>query len=313
MRSGQLWRRTAAAGVLLVATAGCGVGTAGQGAEPRRPAQESVSGSTAAPMPETVTRNAAATADERKRVEQFWKQGGIADIAEYDGTTSFKPAAWSKGGAMARSVGRLYAKSADGNLGACTATVVGRNTVVTAGHCVRTSTEGEPAQKATWDQNLYFVPGYRDGKAPLGGFVVRRVHMAKEWQEDGSDIAMLEMNPASDGRSVSEVAGAQRVTFKPEQGVRIDEFGYPYTSRLLQCAGTGVQDPEVPAMLAIPCHMGVGSSGGPYVTDLDPSTGGGTVVAVNVSGNDTTSYGTPLGELARLLHTRSETHASAAG
>ncbi|MFD9354659.1 hypothetical protein [Streptomyces sp. NPDC060031] len=51
--------------------------------------------------------------------------------------------------------------------------------------------------------------------------------------------------------------------------------------------------------------MGVGSSGVPYIVDLDPA-GIGTVVAVNVSGDAAYSYGTALGPVASRLFAQSE-------
>ncbi|MFJ4320451.1 hypothetical protein ACIP46_34980 [Streptomyces lavendulae] len=51
--------------------------------------------------------------------------------------------------------------------------------------------------------------------------------------------------------------------------------------------------------------MGVGSSGGPYMVDLDPA-GMGTVVAVNVSSDAAYGYGTALGPVASRLFAQSE-------
>uniref|UniRef100_A0AAU2V531 Serine protease n=1 Tax=Streptomyces sp. NBC_00003 TaxID=2903608 RepID=A0AAU2V531_9ACTN len=116
---------------------------------------------------------------------------------------------------------------------------------------------------------------------------------------------MLEMNPASDGRSISAVAGTQKVAFNKQPGGRTDFFGYPYTSRALHCAGSSSRDPQAPGLFRIPCDMGVGSSGGPYIIDLD-SKGTGTVVAVNVSGDRSNGFGTPLGRLASQLYAQSE-------
>ncbi|MFK0203248.1 hypothetical protein [Streptomyces lavendulae] len=64
--------------------------------------------------------------------------------------------------------------------------------------------------------------------------------------------------------------------------------------------------PRFPGRLAGgPGVMGVGSSGGPYIVDLDPA-GMGTVVAVNVSSDAAYSYGTALGPVASRLFAQSE-------
>ncbi len=95
------------------------------------------------------------------RALQTWPTGDAAG-------NSTQPE-WTEGGVIARTVGRLYAQSAGGGLGACTATVVGANTVITAAHCVRTSDGAGSSRSATWDHQLYFVPGYHDGKSPPYG------------------------------------------------------------------------------------------------------------------------------------------------
>ncbi|MFJ6795062.1 trypsin-like serine peptidase [Streptomyces sp. NPDC091268] len=286
-------RRGAAVAVVLAAIAGCGPAP-----DPAEPTGR------AAAEPKIITHESAATTAERQRVEQYWTGRGIADLASTDRSEGFVQPQWDRGGVIARTVGRLYV--AGDRDGACTATVVGAHTVVTAAHCVRTPLPDGSSRAAIWDGNLYFVPGYRDGQSPHGGFTVREVHMAEDWQADGNDVAMLEMNPAADGRSVSAVVGgAQRIAFDAAPGGAIHQFGYPYTSRVLHCAGPGTQPGDAPQFVRIPCIMGVGSSGGPYVVHLDP-TGTGTVVAVNVSSDSAYSYGTVLGPLAGRLHARSE-------
>lgn len=255
--------------------------------------------------PEIAVHDAAVTKQDRTRVETYWTGTGIPDLALGDAIGDYVQPEWTEGGVTTRTVGRLYAQNAGGDLGACTATVVGTNTVITAAHCVRTSDDGEPARSATWDQQLYFVPGYHDGTSPYGGFTVRRVRMAEEWQDEGLDVAVLEMNPGADGRTISEVTGVQRISFTAGSGTRTHFFGYPYTSRLLHCEGDSRRDRRGSALLRIPCAMGVGSSGGPYIVDLDTAEAG-SVVAVNISGDETVSYGTALGSFARRLYAQSE-------
>ncbi|MEV7446720.1 trypsin-like serine protease [Streptomyces sp. NPDC091204] len=285
-------RGWAAAGVLLVSVAGCGpyshtARTAGAGA-----AEQQV-----------LAHDAALSTAEQQQVEQYWVGHGIARMTKTERSEDFVQPEWDKGGAIALTVGRIY--STGGRDAACTATVVGTNTVVTAAHCVRTSLSDGSSRTATWDENLYFVPGYRDGQSPYGGFTVRRAHMAEDWQTDGNDVAMLEMNPAADGRTVAAVVGAQKIAFGAKPGNPTHQFGYPYTSRVLHCEGPGTQPWREPELIRIPCLMGVGSSGGPYIVDLDPA-GMGTVVAVNVSSADSHSYGTALGPLAGRLYAESE-------
>ncbi|MFF4427660.1 trypsin-like serine peptidase [Streptomyces sp. NPDC001513] len=250
-----------------------------------------------------MAHDAALSVAEQQQVERYWVSHGIAGMARTERSEDFVQPEWDQGGVIALTVGRIYVTG--GQDAACTATVVGTNTVVTAAHCVRTPLSGGSSKTATWDENLYFVPGYRDGQSPYGGFTVRRVHMAEDWQADGNDVAMLEMNHAANGRTVSGAVGAQRIAFGAKPGNPTHQFGYPYTSRVLHCEGPGKQPWLAPKLFRIPCLMGVGSSGGPYIVDLDPA-GMGTVVAVNVSSDDSHSYGTALGPLAARLYAQSE-------
>lgn len=285
--NGRAWAGAVAAVLIALGAAGCGHRGGGASTE-------------------IAVHDASVTEQDRRGVETYWTGTGIAEVAYGDTTgDDLMPPEWTEGGVVSRTVGRLYAQGAGGEPSACTATVVGTNTVITAAHCVRTSNAGEPSRSASWDQLLYFVPGYRDGKSPYGGFTVRRVRMAEEWQDEGLDVAVLEMNPGHDGRSISEVTGVQRISFTAESGARTHFFGYPYTNRLLHCEGGNAREYRGSALLRIPCVMDVGSSGAPYVVDLDAA-GVGSVVAVNISDDETFSYGTALGSFAQRLYAQSE-------
>lgn len=285
------WGVVGAAVLVLWGTTGCGAAmTAGHNGP-------------ASVETRIVVHDDATAESQRFAAEDHWTGGGIAAVARNDAKEDLVQPAWTAGGSIARTVGRLYAVGADGNSGACTATVVGIRTVITAAHCVRTSVEGAPARAATWDNGLYFVPGYQSGTGPHGGFTVRRVRMAENWQKDGLDIAMLEMNPGRDGRNISEVTGAQPISFLAEPGGSAHFFGYPYTDRVLHCSGVTTWA-SGKTLLRVPCLMGMGSSGGPYLSG--DSAAEGTVVAVNISGDGKASYGTALGAFAQRLYQQTE-------
>ncbi|MCX5129874.1 trypsin-like serine protease [Streptomyces sp. NBC_00193] len=249
----------------------------------------------------TVVHDGAVTGT-RGLTEMYWTSEGIAAVAVDDAKDDLVQPEWTGDGSIARTVGRLYASGTDGSPSACTATVVGVRTVVTAAHCVRTPVKEAPSSEATWDRNLYFVPGYRRGTSPNGGFTVRRIRMAENWQADGLDVAMLEMNPGVDGRNISEATGAQPISFTGEQATTTHFFGYPYTDRLVHCSGAGAWEAGK-SMRSVPCMMGAGSSGGPY---LAGEYAAGSVIAVNVSGGEGVSYGTALGAFAERLYQQSE-------
>ncbi|MET9463861.1 trypsin-like peptidase domain-containing protein [Streptomyces sp. NPDC006544] len=290
MGNTRTWGAAAAAALVLWGSTGCGpAATAGRDGPPPAGAR-------------TVVHDAATTEEGRRGVEARWVDGGMAAVARDDAKDGLVQPAWTNGGSIARTVGRLYASGTNGGSGACTATVVGVRTVITAAHCVRTPAEGAPAQAATWDEDLYFVPGYQNGAGPHGGFTVRRVRMAEDWQRYGRDVAMLEMNAGPDGRNISEATGAQPVSFTAEPGAPAHFFGYPYTDRVLHCSGVTTWAAGK-TLLRVPCLMGMGSSGGPYVSG-DPAQG--SVVAVNISGDGDASFGTALGAFAHGLYQQSE-------
>ncbi|MFG2357546.1 trypsin-like serine peptidase [Streptomyces sp. NPDC048521] len=96
---------------------------------------------------------------------------------------------WTHGGAVEKNVGRLFFTFSDGYDGSCTATVVtsaNRSTVITAAHCLRGV--GSPSADATWNHNFYFVPGYRNGTKPLGGFSIRTMATSSRWDADPDTI-----------------------------------------------------------------------------------------------------------------------------
>ncbi|MFE6500354.1 trypsin-like serine peptidase [Kitasatospora sp. NPDC057738] len=310
---------------------------------------------------ETVTTHAGATtAQERDLVDAYWtparmKLAGamvpeITPVPEDDNTpddprplpadTLDPGAVWTHGGAVTRSVGRLFFTFSDGYDGSCTATVVAganRSTVVTSAHCLRGV--GAPAAADTWNHNLYFVPGYRNGTKPLGGFSIRTMATSSRWDSApsgtgsdgvavaGHDAAVLVANRSAEGRRVADVTGSQRIAFTPPvEGEFVHSFGYPkdrlnnpdgkYTgSRLIHCAGPSRPGPKAPLLWGEPCDMSHGASGGPHFTGFDPATGTGTLVGVTTTSEELaggpagTSYATRLGDGARRLYDWAQTRA----
>lgn len=215
---------TVSAAVVALVTPAAAANTA-----PHNPS--SISGDAAGP--DTITTHAGAgTAQERDRVNAYWspermKLAGavipeITPIPEDDNTpddprpfpanTPESGSVWTHGGAVEKNVGRLFFTFSDGYDGSCTATVVtsaNRSTVITAAHCLRGV--GTPSDDDTWNHNIYFVPGYRNGTKPLGGFSIRTMATSSRWNADpnttassdiaadGYDTGLLVANPAAGG------------------------------------------------------------------------------------------------------------------
>ncbi|MGW6915217.1 trypsin-like serine peptidase [Kitasatospora sp. NPDC054939] len=301
-----------------------------------------------------TTHAGATTAREHSRIDAYWtptrmKLAGamvpeITPVPEDDNTPDdpHRPPAntpdpgsvWTHGGAVNRSTGRLFFTFSDGYDGSCTATVVhsaNRSTVITAAHCLRGV--GDPAAAGTWNHNLYFVPGYRNGTEPLGGFSIKSMATSSRWDADpgsttsesvaaaGYDTGILVANPAAGGRRIADVTGSQRIAFtEPVEGEFLHTFGYPKDrlndpaaeyagSRMIHCAGPARQGPKAPLLWGGTCDMSHGASGGPHLARFDARTGTGTVVGVTTTTDDLaggqpgTLYATRLGDSARRLYT----------
>lgn len=208
--------------------------------------------------------------------------------------------------ARTKQVGALF----DGGLPGghyCTASVVrspGRNIVVTAAHCL----SGRSG-------STVFVPGYHDGRAPYGVWHLERVTLAPGWTSGADpdlDVAFAEVAPLN-GREVQDVVGGYTIGTSGSGDsdgttpapVRLT--GYPSRSEApLTCHNTAV--PYSARQLRIVCaDFSGGTSGGPWVTGLDPERGTGTVIGV-IGGHEKggatadVSYSPAFGPAIRSLY-----------
>ncbi|MEK8143051.1 hypothetical protein NKH18_15250 [Streptomyces sp. M10(2022)] len=156
---------------------------------------------------------------------------------------------------MEKNVGRLFFTFSDGYDGSCTATVVtsaNRSTVITAAHCLRDV--GAPSDDDTWNHNFYFVPGYRNGTKPLGGFSLRTMATSSRWDADpdttepsdvaaaGYDTGLLVANPAAgDNRSRTSPEASASGSGSPSRA----SSSMPSDTRSTDSTtpGTGMSDP----------------------------------------------------------------------
>ncbi|MFC7742208.1 trypsin-like serine peptidase [Nocardiopsis composta] len=192
----------------------------------------------------------------------------------------------------------------------CTASVVpsdNGDTVVTAGHCLKDGT-------GDWASKWVFVPGYDDGEAPYGRFAARELLVTSQWSRRADDshdfgAAVLE---AREGRHVRQATGAQRIAFTGKGAGTVHAFGYPSRSpydgrHLYYCSGPTRPDDGGTTAHGMACDMTEGSSGGPWLSGFDPSTGTGTVVSVvsfKYAGRDGVQYGPVLGSSERAVYDR---------
>ncbi|ONK12551.1 trypsin-like peptidase domain-containing protein [Streptomyces sp. MP131-18] len=225
---------------------------------------------------------------------------------------------WAEG--PVGTVGKLMWDAGGGRLGLCSGAVVDApngSVVATAAHCVRTAAGPEPPKE------VWFVPGYHHGRDTYreDGWLVTGFHTPEGWDVTRETSAILPHDYAfltlgrRDGRTVQEVHGANRLAFEPvAEGGRVAVLGYPavepYDGETLHyCAGeTDVltageaEEPNLGGLLLSGCDLTAGSSGGPWLTDYDPATGSGTLVAVmSVGSGQGHVVGRPYPEGARSL------------
>ncbi|MGW8399761.1 trypsin-like peptidase domain-containing protein [Streptomyces lydicus] len=212
------------------------------------------------------------------------------------------------------SVGVLFSVDGDARTHHCTASVVHsphRNLILTAGHC-------NPGAHAA------FVPQYRSGATtqPYGVWAIEESFAYDDRGTAGDkadlDFAFATVAPAEDGRSLEEVTGGNLLTPTPGYTNDVTVIGYPNVrndpaDRAVRCDArtarlTGTRQ------LRMECGgFYGGTSGSPWLTDVDDETGTGRVIGLigglNGGGpkgphNDRTSYSPYFGGKILSLYSR---------
>jgi len=222
---------------------------------------------------------------------------------------------WSRGGLLTRTTGKVFFTLSDTDY-VCSGSAVtsaDRSTVLTAGHCVYDPQDG------VWARNWMFVPGYASGTAPHGLFVADHLATTTGWRTSGDfddDVALVDVGPRGDGRLLTDAVGSQRIGFDVPRGRPAVAVGYPAEEpwdgeTLIGCAGPLRQDRRTDPSFTpttdqgMACTMTGGSSGGPWLTDLDPRSGRGTVTSVTSFGytdQPGVLWGPYLGSAARAMY-----------
>ncbi len=181
-----------------------------------------------------------------------------------------------------RAVGKLFF-TANGEPFTCSAAVIERRVVATAGHCVHS---GSPNG---FYENFLFVPAYRDGVAPFGAWTWSNVLVAPAWANGGglvpnpADYAMISFRdqrlepgaPVSRLGDVTGWLGWQTGSLYPNHTSKI---GYP--CNLDDCEKMqNVMSASLRATDANTVEYGSdarqGSSGGPWIQNLEQVSLGG--------------------------------------
>lgn len=201
-------------------------------------------------------------------------------------------------------VGPLFADGSSSSHG-CTASVVDSpagDLLLTAAHCVSGTGAG-----------MTFAPGYDGGTAPYGSWPVVGAYAPQAWldnQDPQSDYAFLVVG-RSHGRTLQDVVGANVISVAPAAGDRVTLVGYVRGSGddPVICTGSVYSTTGYPA---VDCRgYAPGTSGSPWLEDVDPNTGRGIVTAVigglHAGGCDAdTSYSSSFDSETVRLYARAE-------
>lgn len=183
-----------------------------------------------------------------------------------------------------RAVGKLFF-SINGAPYVCSASVIQRRVVATAGHCVHSGTS------AGFHRNFVFVPAFRDGVAPFKQWNWRYVTTTGAWAGGGggvpnaADYAMIEFadqsmtagGPLTKLGNVTGWLGWQTLSLN---GNHTSKLGYPCNldncQKMHNVASTAYRAVS-PNNVEYGSDARGGSSGGPWVQNFEElSVGGGT-------------------------------------
>jgi V8-like Glu-specific endopeptidase len=173
-------------------------------------------------------------------------------------------------------VGALFTSSA-GALGShfCSASVISSphgDLIITAAHCASSTTSA-----------MVFVPGYDHGSTPYGVWTVTKIYEDQSWKSSADpddDAAILQVSQPGSIVPIEDVTGAEQLI--PGTAVRqlVEVIGYPDTSDGPIACRNWTSEPMAD-QLEFDCGGYTdGTSGGPFLADVNSATGQGTVIGV---------------------------------
>lgn len=139
-----------------------------------------------------------------------------------------------------------------------------------------------------------FIPAYANGNRPYGTRPARNFIALKGWTERRDfdyEVAFVALSRVS-GRHIQSYLGAQGIRFNFARLQYTHAFGYPgnlNNGQILRSCVAYSQNPTGAGSdfygQRLPCNMGGGSSGGPWLQNVNEATGVGSVTSVNSFGH----------------------------
>jgi hypothetical protein len=196
-----------------------------------------------------------------------------------------------------KTMGKLFFTDDKGEDSECSGTSIGGRAVLTAGHCISNG-------KGTYFTNVMFVPAYskpvKTGtiyNAPFGKWYAEEIWTFDEWHTSASwcrDVAFVVVKKNL-GMTLSQRVGSLNIVVNKPQVQHWNAFGWsadpPYDGRFMvqtQASFSALASDRASITcgdVLVPQGIGTvqtgGSSGGPWILDLDPYERGTTGNVVN--------------------------------
>jgi V8-like Glu-specific endopeptidase len=190
----------------------------------------------------------------------------------------------------------------------CTASVVdsaARDLIITAAHCV-------DAVAGNGTLNLAFAPGYHNGQTPYGVWIATQAVVDPKWSANADpdhDVAFVVVQRPGSTTKIEDVTGAEKLGVDQPSNGLVRVIGYPDTAgKPISCQNRTSSFSAT--QMRFDCQNYTdGTSGGPFLTNVDATRGTGTVIGViggyEQGGNDPdVSYSIAFRDDTRSLYDR---------
>ncbi|MEY9871462.1 V8-like Glu-specific endopeptidase [Streptacidiphilus sp. MAP12-33] len=275
-RSAARVRWTGAAAVALVAglMAACGSGSTAASGTPSVVGSSGAASGAAGAATVSASGSVGNTVVRSVASPSAWAQERLSRaVSDHGGQTGTAPS-----NQVTARVGAIFAHSGKGDH-FCTGSVVqsqGQSVVVTAAHCVHGGKGG------SYNTDIVFVPGYRDGAEPQGEWPIRSIVVDQRWIDSTDpdlDVAFLVLGTVN-GKTIQSVLGGNKLGVNLGFGRTVALTGYPANAgEPIACFNSTTQQSQYQMKISCPSFPG-GTSGSPWLTAFDRTTRTGTVIGV---------------------------------